>query len=230
MAKLVLDVLVHESELGLDTSSESSGSSGSDQTDLSTGRSDSGDGSGLTNVLMVTTTVRMLNGVHSNTANHSFLSLRLTHVMDLSSLTDGLFVTSTSGDDSDHGSGVTLDGSLDTGRHLDSGLEPIFGVTDDEGVGSGSSGELTVVTGVLLNVADDGSFGDTVDGKHVSDGELGLDSAVDVLTGVHTLSSEEELGVHAVFMGVSELDLGQRSSSTGVMDDLSDNTLDVSTS
>lgn len=150
--------------------------------------------------------------------------------MDLSSLTDGLFVTSTSGDDSDHGSGVTLDGSLDTGRHLDSGLEPIFGVTDDEGVGSGSSGELTVVTGVLLNVADDGSFGDTVDGKHVSDGELGLDSAVDVLTGVHTLSSEEELGVHAVFMGVSELDLGQRSSSTGVMDDLSDNTLDVSTS
>ena len=50
-------------------SSNSAGSSGGDETDLLTGRGASLDGRSLTDVLMVTTTVGMLDGVHGNTSN-----------------------------------------------------------------------------------------------------------------------------------------------------------------
>ena len=51
------------------SSSDSSGSSGSDETDLLTSAGSPPDGGGLANVLMVTTTVGMLHGVHGNTTN-----------------------------------------------------------------------------------------------------------------------------------------------------------------
>ena len=51
------------------SSSDSSGSSGSDETDLLSSAGSPPDGGGLANVLMVTTTVGMLHGVHSNTTN-----------------------------------------------------------------------------------------------------------------------------------------------------------------
>ena len=51
------------------SSSDSSSSSGGDQTDLLSGGSSSFDGRSLSDVLMVTASVRMLNGVHGNTSN-----------------------------------------------------------------------------------------------------------------------------------------------------------------
>ena len=51
------------------SSSDSSGSPGSDETDLLTSAGAPPDGGGLTDVLMVTSSVRMLHGVHSNTTN-----------------------------------------------------------------------------------------------------------------------------------------------------------------
>ena len=51
------------------SSSDSSGSSGSDETDLLSSAGSPPDGGGLANVLMVTTTVGMLHGVHGNSTN-----------------------------------------------------------------------------------------------------------------------------------------------------------------
>ena len=51
------------------SSSDSSGSSGGDETNLLSGGCSSLDGWSLTNVLMVTTSVGMFNGVHGNTSN-----------------------------------------------------------------------------------------------------------------------------------------------------------------
>jgi len=49
--------------------SETTGSSGGDETDFATGGSVATDGGRHTDVLMVTTTVRMLHRVHGNTAD-----------------------------------------------------------------------------------------------------------------------------------------------------------------
>ena len=49
--------------------SKTTGSSGSDETDFTTSGSVTTDGGGHTDVLMVTTTVRMLDRVHSNTTS-----------------------------------------------------------------------------------------------------------------------------------------------------------------
>merc|ERR1719222_1395421 len=61
-----LDLLVSDLLL---SSPNSTSTTGSDETDLSTSAGSSADGGGLTNMLMVTTTVGMLNGIHSNTTN-----------------------------------------------------------------------------------------------------------------------------------------------------------------
>lgn len=50
-------------------SSNSSGTTSGNETDLTTSTGATLDGGRLTDVLMITTTVRMLHGIHSNTTN-----------------------------------------------------------------------------------------------------------------------------------------------------------------
>ena len=69
---------------------------GSDETDLATGGRTPLDGRSFTDVLMVTTTVGMLNGVHSHTTNNwPAVTLGLVFMVGTSSLQDGLVNTST---------------------------------------------------------------------------------------------------------------------------------------
>ena len=52
-------------------------------------------------------------------------------------------------------------------------------------------------------------------------------STVDILTSVHAFSSQEVGSLESVFIRVSEDDLGEGSTTAGIVDDLSDDTLDV---
>ena len=52
-------------------------------------------------------------------------------------------------------------------------------------------------------------------------------SAVNELTGVHALSGNEEFLLELVLVGVSERHTGERSTSSRIVDDLSDNTLNI---
>lgn len=74
-------------------------------------------------MLVVTTTVRMVYGVHSHTSNsgESF-SLSLVFVVESPGLHDGLLVSATSGDDADSGSAAAVDGLSGSGGESDSGL------------------------------------------------------------------------------------------------------------
>ena len=99
---------------------------------------------------------------------------------------------------------------------------------DDDGVGAGSSGEGSSVTHVLFDIADDGTFRDGLEGEDVADGDLGLSAAEYVLAGVEAFGGHEELGSEFVFVGVSEDDSGEGSASSGVVEDLLDDSLDVS--
>ena len=86
-------------------------SPGCDQTHLLTSGSESVDGSGFTQVLVVTTTVGVVHGVHADTGDlGESLSLSLKLVEEHTSLHDGLFVTASTGDDANGGSAGSRDG------------------------------------------------------------------------------------------------------------------------
>ena len=179
-------------------------------------------------MLMVTTSEGMVNGVHDDGGDDGpHLPLGLEHPELLSGLQDGLFVTASAADDSDHGAGIGVDGLTNTRGQFDSGGLAILALTDDGGVGSGGSGELTSIAFLSLNVADESTFGDSADGEDVSDGELSLGAAVHILSSVHTFSSEVKLFDGLVAVRVAELNSGQGSASSRVVEDFSDDAANV---
>lgn len=221
---LLLDVLIF-----LSTPDETS-SSGGDETGFLTVRSEAVHGRGVTNVLMVTTTMGMLDWVHGNTSNDGpVLALCLSLVSLVSGLEHGLVGTLTTSTDSNHSTASAGHGSSGSGGEHNTGLLSILTVALDDGGASGSASDLSSVSDLGLQVADDSSLGHGADGEDISNSELGLASSVDVLTGVHALNSDEVFGSALVSVGVTELDAGERCTTAGVVNDLLDNTLDVAT-
>lgn len=100
-------------------------------------------------------------------------------------------------------------------------------MADNDGVVAGGASEDATVADVVLDVADDGTFGDGSEGEDVSDHEVGLLAAVDELPGVHALGGDEELLLVLVAEGVAEGDAGEGSAAAGVVDDLGDDALEV---
>jgi len=177
---------------------------------------------------MVTTTMRMLDGVHSNTSHAGpVLLLGLGLVVGSVSLKKGLVSSLTAGDDTNHSSAETLDGLSDTGRKSQSGLLAIFGVADDDTGSAGSASNAATVTNLSLNVGDDGAFGHSVDGEDVANGERRLGSSVDEHAGVHAFDRDEILSALLVFVLVSENNFGERGASAGVVHNVLHNSLDV---
>jgi len=217
--------------LDISTTSNSTSSSSGDKTDLSTGRSISTNGRWDTHVLLVTTTEGMVNGVHGNSSNlRPSLSESLHLVEDSTSLKDRLINSFSGSNKSNHGSSLTGKGLSGTGRKLDSSLAQIIGVTDDNGGSTRASSELSLITGLVFDVTNGSTFGDLVDGKDVTGGQRSLSTGVDELTSVHSFNGDEMVVLKSVLVRVSEDDLGKGSSTTGIVDDLSDDTLDVTIS
>ena len=123
---------------------------------------------------MVTTTVRMLDGVHGNTSNSGpVVALGLLLVPGGVGTEQRLVSSLTASSDADHSSAGAHDGLTGAGGELDTGLAALISVADDDAGGAGSSGERAAVTDLALAVGDDGTFGHLVDGKDVSDGKRG---------------------------------------------------------
>ena len=125
-------------------------------------------------MLMVTTTMRMLDGVHGNTSNSGPVSLLgVRSVVGAVGSEEGLVSSLAAGDDADHSSAAAHNGLTDTGWKSNTGLSSVLGVTDDNGGGAGGTGEATAVTKLGLNVGDDGTLGHLVNGDNVADSEGG---------------------------------------------------------
>ena len=92
------------------------------------------DGRGVTDVLLVTTTMRMVDGVHSNTSNSGpgTSALSLPSVEGVSSLANGLVGSATTCNYTDHSSAGAWDGCSGTGMESNSGLLAVIGVTNDD--------------------------------------------------------------------------------------------------
>lgn len=143
------------------------------------------------------------------------------------SLKERLVGTSTTGDDTNHTTGGALDDLLGARWELDTGLALVGVVANDGDVVARSSSERTTVTLLLLDVGDDGTLRAGAEGKDVADVEGGVLAGVDELAGVHALVGNEGLGVELEAVGVAENDLGERSTTAGVVDDLLYDTADV---
>jgi len=183
----------------------------------------------VTDVLVITSSVGVLHGVHGNSTDaRPLVPLHAVLVEGGSGLEEGLVGTSSASDNSDLAPGVGGDGLLSSGRKAKAGGSLVLIVGDDDGVVTGALGELSAVSALGLNVANDCSLRDGVKREHVSDDKSGLLSGVDELSGVHALSGDKELVVLSVLVAVVELDLGEGGTTSGVVDDVLNDSTDVS--
>jgi len=178
---------------------------------------------------MVTSTVWMLYWILSHTPNlWPAVALDSILVVCISSLKERFISTSTSGNNTDL---CTTSGGY---SFLSSGWETktcgslIFIVGYNNSEASRSTSERTTISSSCLTVTYDGTLWYSTQRKNVSNGKGSLLSTVDELTSVHTLGSNHEFIVTLVTVGIEELYLGNWGTTTRVMDDLLDDSLDVS--
>ncbi len=84
-----------------------------------------------------------------------------------------------------------------------------------------------MITDLVLEIAHNRALGHLANGEHVADSELRLLSAVNKLTSVHALSSNEQLLLQTVLVHVPELYDSERCTTTRIVDDLLDHTLHI---
>ena len=167
---------------------------------------------GVTDVLVVTSAVGVLNGVHGNTANLGpLVTLDAVLVVGATSLEERLVEAATAGNEADHGARLVGDGLLHSRGEADLGPAGVLVVGDDDAVGARATGEDATVSRAVLDVAHDGTLRDLVEGKDVANGDLGLGAAVHELAGVHTLAGEEDGLVGAVLVAGAEAHLSEGS-------------------
>lgn len=173
----------------------------------------------------------VIDGVHGNTTSLGpRVALDSELVLGTTGLEQRLVGTATTGNDTNHTAGGVLDDLLGTGGELDTGLAILGVVANDGNVVTGGTAKRTTVTGLLLDVGDNGTLGHGGQGENVADGESGVLTGVDELAGVHALVGDEGLGDHLELVGVTELDLGEGSTTAGIVDDLLDDTTGVTVS
>jgi len=209
------------------STTDSTSSSGSDETDLLTGRRVAPDCTWLTNMLMVTTTVGMLDWILGDTSNLGpAVTLDTVFVVGSAGFEDRLVNSSTTGDETKNGSVLAGEQLLDTRWELDSSSAGVCVVGYDGAVASRGLCDLTTVTSLLLERAHDGTFWHSSDGEDVADVELGLLTAVDELTGADAFRADHGLGDSSVLVWVLELNFGERGATARVVYDVLDQTLD----
>jgi len=214
--------------LGLLGTTEQTRSPRSDETSLLTLGSVSRDGRCLTDMLVVTTTVRVIDGVHGNTTSLGpRVALNGELVLGARRLEEGLVGSATTSDNANHATDGALDDLLGTRWKLDAGLALIWVVADNSNVVTGCAAERASVSHLLLDIAHNGTLWDGAEREDVANGEGCVLAGIDELSSVHALVGDEGLGVELVSVRVTENDLGEWCAATGIVDNLLDYTANV---
>jgi len=117
----------------LSTTSDETSSSSSDKTALLSSGGVSSNCGWVTNMLMVTTTMRMLNRVHCYTSNSwPVVSLSSSFEPGVGGLQERLIGSLTSSNNSNHSSAASKNGLSGTGWKSNSSLLTIIGVTNND--------------------------------------------------------------------------------------------------
>ena len=100
-------------------------------------------------------------------------------------------------------------------------------VSNDGSVVARASGDGATVPGLGFQVADDGTFWHGAERKDVADGECGALAAVQELSGVDAFGGDEGHALNLVAVRILEVDLGERCTTTSIVDYFSHNAADV---
>jgi len=178
-------------------------------------------------MLMVTTTVRMLDWILGDTANlWPAVSLYSKFVVGATGLEHWLVNSTAASHEAQASSVLAVEELLDARWQLNSSSASIGVVRHDSTVTARGFCNLATVTGFFLKRADDGTFWHVTNWHDVTDVELSLLTAVDELTGADALWADHGFGDLTVLIRVLELDLGERGAATWIMNDVLDETLD----
>jgi len=178
-------------------------------------------------MLMVTTTVGMLDGILGDTSNLGpAVSLDAVLVVGSAGLEHGLVDSSAASDEAEGRSVLAAEELLYARWELYSSSAGVGVVGDDGAVASRRLCDLAAVASLLLERAHNGTFRHGSDGQYVANVELRLLSAVDELSGAHALGADHGLGDPSVLVRILELNFSERGASAGVMYDVLDETLD----
>lgn len=214
--------------LDLDRSAQKTCPASSDETNFLPRHCGACDGGSFSNVLVVTTTVGMVNGVHGNTTStRPAVALSLELVVRPASLKQWLVDSATTRNNAHRCTCAPRNCLLRTRRESYPGLVVLWRVADDSSIVTGCASKGTTVAELLLHVAHDGTFRTLVDGKNVSDCQGGFFAAVDESTGVEALGSDEGLSAQLVAVGITENDASKGCTTSGVMDDFFYDTTNV---
>jgi len=207
--------------------SDSTGSSGGDKTDLFTWRGVSSDGRWFTDMLVVSSSVWMLDWIFGDTSNlWPAVSLDSEFVVGSSGFEHWFINSSTTGDESKHSSvsaGVEL---FDTGWEFHSGFAGVGVVGDNGAVTTGSFSDLTSITRFFFQLADDGTFWHLSDWHDVTNAEGGFFTGVDELSGANTFWADHGFGDFSVLVWIFKLNFGEWSTPAWVVNDVLYETLD----
>merc|ERR1719419_447294 len=179
------------------------------------------DGGSLTNVLMVTSSVWMLNWIHSNTTNlWPAVPLDLIFVVRTSSLQHRLINTSTSSNNTNHSSVSRRDNFLVARRKLYSGPLSIGIVSDNSSVITASPSALATISRLLLKIADNSTFGHVAHRHHISNGNVSFLSTINELSSVQAFSCNEKFLLCLIAVRITEVSNSKGSTTAGVMDNV----------
>ncbi len=182
----------------------------------------------MADVLVVTTAVGVVDGVHGDTADLGpAVALDAVLVELVAGLEDGLVDAAAAGDETDDSAASGSDSLASARRETDASLEAVVRVTDDDGRDAGSLGERATVADVVLDGRDDSTLGQTRKRKDVADSKLSRLAAVDELAGVETLDGDEEVLHGLVPVRIAEDHAGERSATSGVVKNVRNQTLHV---
>jgi len=202
---------------------EQTSSSGSNETGLLTLSRVSGDRRSLADMLMVTTTVRMVHRVHGNTTSLGpRVALDSELMLSTRCLQHRLVCSSTTCNNTDHTTSRAENDFLRTAGELDSSLALVRVVSNHSDIVARSSSQSASVTSLFLHVRNHSSFGDLAQRKDVSDGQGRVLASIDELSGEHPFVRNEKFGLVLVLVWRAEGDLGQGRTTTWVVDDLLD--------
>eukprot|EP00796_Vickermania_ingenoplastis_P002015 gene2015-gene1671 len=153
------------------TTTNTAGAASGNKADLLARGGMAGHRGGVANVLMVTTTVRMLNGVAGNTTDLGpAVALAAEAVERVTSLKDGLLNAATTANNANHGAARAGHGLLLAAGELQAGTASLSVVRDNNAVVTGSASQGSTVTGLRLHVAHNAAIGNLPKGKNIANG------------------------------------------------------------
>lgn len=178
---------------------------------------------------MITTTVRMVDGVHRDTARLGpVVSLRFRGVEGSTGFEHRLVDTTAACDDADCRTGDVLDRLFGAGRQSNASLALVSVLTDDGSVRSRGTSKRSSIAGLLLDVANDRAFRKVRQRYDIADVQSCLLAAEDERAGREAFGCNESFDSELVAVRVAEDDAGERSATTRVVDDFFDEAANVS--